>query len=96
MFKKLATIGPFLVGRASPAWTVAFNNIPSNDNRPGFRRPAGQRARPKLALDCHWVEVNGLLECRWTVAGNDAPQNDAKPRPSGAFVPAGRLARSAA
>jgi hypothetical protein len=85
MFKKLATVRPFQTWRIAPAWTTAFHNNHSNDNRLGFRRPADRRARPKPAPVCHWIKVGGRLECRWTAAGNDAPRHDAEPRPSGSF-----------
>src|ERR1700720_3085645 len=49
-------------------------DIHSNDNLPGFRRPAaaGKRRSPTPALACHWVltEAN-QLECRWSVEDMD-------------------------
>ena len=87
MFRKLATVRLFQSGRMAPVRTAAFNNSHSNDNRPGFRRPADRRARPKPALVCHWIKVGGRLECRWdTGSGNGASWNDAEPRPRGSFA----------
>jgi hypothetical protein len=86
MFKKLATVRPFQSGRVAPAQSAPFNNSRSNDNWPGFRRPADRRVRPKPAPVCHWIEVGDRLECRWTAAGNDAPRHDAEPRPSRSFA----------
>ena len=51
----------------------------SNDNLPGFRRPAatGRRRSPTPALACHWFDRNGRLECRWLAETNDdAPLGD--------------------
>jgi hypothetical protein len=48
----------------------------SNDNLPGFRRPAatGKRRSPSPALACHWFDRNGRLECRWLAeTSDDAP-----------------------
>jgi hypothetical protein len=47
----------------------------SNDNLPGFRRPAeaGKRRSPTPALACHWFNRNGQLECHWQAETNDAP-----------------------
>jgi hypothetical protein len=55
-----------------------FNRSYSNDNLPGFRRPAatGKRRYPTSALACHWFNRNGRLECRWQVA-DGAPIADA-------------------
>jgi hypothetical protein len=51
------------------------NNTYSNDNLPGFRRPAaaGKRRSPTPALACHWFDRDGRLECRWRPGSNDAP-----------------------
>jgi hypothetical protein len=45
----------------------------SNDNLPGFRRPAatGKRRSPPPALACHWFYRNGRLERRWLAEPND-------------------------
>jgi hypothetical protein len=94
MFKKLATVRPFR--REAPARTAAFNRSHSNDNRSGFRRPTDQRARPKPALVCHWIQVGGRLECRWVAASNAAPRTDAEPHPFGPFPSIRGRARSAA
>ena len=60
------------------------NRTYSNDNLPGFRRPAvmGKRRSPSPALACHWVDRDGRLECRWHFettprGGFDAPQQSA-------------------
>ena len=53
--------------------------VHSNDNLPGFRRPAamGKRRPPTPALACHWFNCNGRLECRWQLEANgDAPLSD--------------------
>src|SRR5258708_31741396 len=63
----------------------------SNDNLPGFRRPAaaGKRRSPTPALACHWFNRNGRLECRWQVAdeapagGFDERRHSARGRPTG-------------
>jgi len=51
------------------------NRTYSNDNLPGFRRPAvmGKRRSPSPALACHWFDRNGRLECRWHRETDDAP-----------------------
>jgi hypothetical protein len=85
MFRQHATVLTLPLWRSASVLAAkraaAFNNSPSNDNRPGFRRPPGQCRRPKPALDCHWIEVNGRLECRWTLAdGKKAPGLPREPR----------------
>jgi hypothetical protein len=47
----------------------------SNDNLPGFRRPAeaGKRRFPTPVLVCHWFNRNGRLESHWQAETNDAP-----------------------
>ena len=52
--------------------------VHSNDNLPGFRRPAamGRRRPPTPALACHWFNCNGRLECRWHAETGDAPTDD--------------------
>ncbi|MGN1284981.1 MAG: hypothetical protein ACI4XG_00080 [Bradyrhizobium sp.] len=65
MFEKLAKFR-----QAGPRRVVEPRQIPpraasySNDNQPGFRRPADRR-RPTPA--CHWILIDGRLECRWIV-----------------------------
>ena len=59
MFEKLAKFRPF-EPRQIPPRAATY----SNDNLPGFRRPADRR-RPTPA--CHWILIDGRLECRWTV-----------------------------
>lgn len=58
MFEKLAKFRSFGPRRMVPP------AVHSNDNLPGFRRPADRR-RPTPA--CHWVQIDGRLECRWIV-----------------------------
>ncbi|MBR0894378.1 hypothetical protein JQ616_05395 [Bradyrhizobium tropiciagri] len=59
MFEKLAKFRSF-EPRRLPRPAASY----SNDNLPGFRRPA-DRQRPTPA--CHWVLIDGRLECRWIV-----------------------------
>src|SRR6202048_3187486 len=62
----------------------------SNDNLPGFRRPAatGKRRSPSPALACHWFDRNGRLECRWLAEINEyAPLGDVDEQE---YPPAGR------
>ncbi|MBR0797907.1 hypothetical protein JQ615_21190 [Bradyrhizobium jicamae] len=59
MFEKLAKFRPFEPRRVTPRAAVY-----SNDNLPGFRRPERRRRR---APACHWILIDGRLECRWTV-----------------------------
>jgi hypothetical protein len=40
-----------------------------------FRRSPGQRPCPKQALACHWIEIDGRLECRW----GELPSNRTQP-----------------
>jgi hypothetical protein len=52
------------------------NRTYSNDNLPGFRRPAvvGRRRAPTPVLACHWLDRDGRLECHWQVeTDDDAP-----------------------
>ena len=61
-------------------------DIHSNDNLPGFRRPAatGKRRSPSPALACHWFDRNGRLECGWLAGPNDdAPLGDDEHRTTG-------------
>src|SRR6202171_1866001 len=52
---------------------VFSRDMRSNDNLPGFRRPAatGKRRSPSPALSCHWFDRNGRLECRWLAEINE-------------------------
>ncbi|MGY3442114.1 MULTISPECIES: hypothetical protein [unclassified Bradyrhizobium] len=59
MFEKLAKFRSF-----EPRRVPRPAAIHSNDNLPGFRRLAGRR-RPTPA--CHWVLIEGRLECRWRI-----------------------------
>ena len=70
MFEKLAKFRPLQPQRVAP-WTIPATY--SNDNLPGFRRPADRR-RPTPA--CHWILIDGRLECRWTIddTGGDFEQ----------------------
>ena len=71
MFKRLAKFRNFEPRRSAPRWLQA---VPSNDNNPGCRRPAGQHRSPRPALACHWSLVDGgRLECRWEVECFDEP-----------------------
>ncbi|KWV56797.1 hypothetical protein AS156_03760 [Bradyrhizobium macuxiense] len=68
MFEKLAKFRPFeprnvFEPRRLASWAALY----SNDNLPGFRRPEGRRKRPTRAPACHWVLIDGRLECRWIV-----------------------------
>jgi hypothetical protein len=92
MFEKLAKFRPFeprhAVGpRRLTPWAVTATH--SNDNLLGFRRPEGRRRRPTPAPACHWILIDGRLECRWAVDGSNDPDQQRR---------AGRLAgpRSAA
>lgn len=80
MFSKIAKFRSFEPRRVvSPCvQAVHSSNKPSNDNRPGFRRPAGQRRRPQPALVCHWIPIegSGRLACRWVVADDVAASAD--------------------
>jgi hypothetical protein len=90
MFREHAMVWPFRSWRIAPRRVAAFNNSHSNDNRPGLRRPPGQCRRPKQALACHWIEIDGRLECRWEQAKGDAASQGCpkQPRPTGrAFEP---------
>src|ERR1700680_3273485 len=64
--------------------SVFPRDMHSNDNLPGFRRPAaaGKRRSPSPALACHWIDRDGRLECCWHFettprGGFDAPQQSA-------------------
>jgi hypothetical protein len=60
----------------------------SNDNLPGFRRPAaaGRRRSPTPALACHWFDHSGRLECRWLAETNgDTPIGDINEDPTTRF-----------
>jgi hypothetical protein len=76
MFAKLAKfrrVGLRYVAR------VTSDVMCSNDNLPGFRRPAatGRRRSPTPSLACHWFDRNGQLECRWLAETNgDTPIGD--------------------
>lgn len=98
MIRKLPIVRSSRSGRMAPFRAAPVNNSHSNDNRPGFRRPADQRLRPRPAMVCHWIEVDGRMECRWTVcADSGASQNDAEPPPpSGPFTSSRRCGRQAA
>jgi len=88
MFAKLARFRPVQVRRTAPHWAQPANQVLCNDNRRGVRRPASP-GRTATALACHWVRINGRLECRWTTApdGDEArviaPQSSANRNPFG-------------
>ena len=58
--------------------------VPSNDNLPGFRRPAdGRRPRPNPTLACHWYLIGGRLQCRWEFErADDSLTADRKAEPT--------------
>jgi hypothetical protein len=90
MFREHAIVRPFRSWHMPPRRAADFNNGFSYDNRPGFRRPPSQCLRPKPALACHWIEIDGGLECRWTVAtsGEASQAQPEQPRLTGrAFEP---------
>jgi hypothetical protein len=60
MFEKLAKFRPFEPQRMAPRPIAATH---SNDNLPGFRHPEGRGRRPTPAPACHWVLIDGHLEC---------------------------------
>jgi len=76
MFSKIAKFRPFEPQRVVLAGVQAAHssNKPSNDNRPGFRRPTGQHRRPQPGLVCHWIPIDdsGRLICRWQAADDAA------------------------
>lgn len=92
MFEKLARFR-----QASPRRVVEPQRISlraaihSNDNLPGFRRPADRR-RPTPA--CHWVLIDGRLECRWTIddTGGDLDRQRRAGRRFGPRVTIARIA----
>jgi hypothetical protein len=76
MFAKLAQFRRAGLRHLMPAPSDVMH---SNDNLPGFRRPAatGRRRSPTPALACHWFDRNGRLECRWQTESNgDTPIGD--------------------
>jgi hypothetical protein len=73
MFAKLAKFRRVGLRHLLPAPSNAMH---SNDNLPGFRRPAamGKRRAPTPVLACHWFNRNGRLECRWQIeTSGDTP-----------------------
>ncbi|RTL75060.1 MAG: hypothetical protein EKK35_23570 [Bradyrhizobiaceae bacterium] len=54
----------------------------SNNNLPGFRRPAvaGRRRSPTPALVCHWLDRGGRLECCWHPETDGAPTGSSDER----------------
>lgn len=81
MFTRLAKFRLVQPWRTAPGprEVVFSKDMHSNDNLPGFRRPAatGKRRSPPPALACHWFDRNGRLECRWLVEPHDdAPLGD--------------------
>jgi hypothetical protein len=74
MFAKLARFR-----RAGPRHRMPASSdvTHSNDNLPGFRRPAatGRRRSPTPVLACHWFDRNGRLECRWQAETNSDTAN---------------------
>jgi hypothetical protein len=82
MFKKLAKSG-FVEFRLVQSQRIALglnearlaSGSFSNDNLPGFLRPAaaGKRRSPTPALACHWFVRDGRLKCLWLPETDDAP-----------------------
>jgi hypothetical protein len=96
MFARLARSGlaqlwPVQPRRVVPRPHLADRPTHSNDNLPGFRRPAaaGKRRAPTPVLACHWVNRDGRLECRW----HAEPDDDA---PIGGFEQHGARSRISA
>lgn len=74
MFEKLAQFRPF--GPRHGGVAAAIRTTVSNDNRPGFRRPADQLRIPTPALVCHWILTEGgRLACRWEADDSTAPRD---------------------
>ncbi|ERF80830.1 hypothetical protein JQ559_30065 [Bradyrhizobium viridifuturi] len=92
MFEKLAKFRPFEPQRMAPRPIAATH---SNDNLPGFRHPEGRGRRPTPAPACHWVLIDGHLECRWTVETSTEPTNGERcaDRPSGPRTTIARAAK---
>ncbi|MDH2385608.1 hypothetical protein [Bradyrhizobium sp. CER78] len=91
MFEKLAKFRPF-EPRQIPPRAATY----SNDNLPGFRRPADHR-RPTPA--CHWILIDGRLECRWiveTTLESSTNDLDRQPRADRRSGPHATIARFAA
>ncbi|AUC93502.1 hypothetical protein CWS35_03570 [Bradyrhizobium sp. SK17] len=86
MFEKLARFRPFEPRRMEPRPATH-----SNDNLPGFRRPA-ERRRPTPV--CHWILIDGHLESRWIVDPTTEPTNGERcaDRPSGPRMTIARAA----
>ena len=80
MFKKPATVLPFRPSRPTSVQGAKFSNCHSNDTRPVVRRCVAPRPRARLAPVCHWIELDGRLECRW-IGDNGGSRNDEEPRP---------------
>ena len=69
MFEVLAKFRQTSPRRAvSPRHVSPRAAIHSNDNLPGFRRPADRRHPTPV---CHWVLIDGHLECRWAEDTNN-------------------------
>jgi hypothetical protein len=77
MFTRLAKFRLVQPRRIAPGPREVITH--SNDNLPGFRRPAatGRRRSPTPALACHWFDRNGRLECRWQAETDGAPIGEA-------------------
>jgi hypothetical protein len=92
MFKTLAKSWLAPSRRTAPGPRLAITR--SNDNLPGFRRPAsGKRRAPPPVLACHWLHREGRLECCWHVETGGAPAggfNGDGRRTSGPAAAAGR------
>jgi len=72
MFKALAKSWLAPSRRTAPGPRLAITH--SNDNLPGFRRPAAVKRRaPPPVLACHWLHRDERLECCWHVETGGAP-----------------------
>jgi hypothetical protein len=82
MFTRLAEFRLAQSRRLAPGPCQAIMHSPSNDNLPGFRRPAATATRrsPSPALACHWFVHDGRLQCRW-LADGDVPLGDCDEHP---------------
>ncbi len=80
MFRKIAKFWSCELRRVAPSAVQAVHssNKHSNDNRPGLRRPTGQRRSPHPGLVCHWTmsEDSGRLVCCWQTEDDVATSAD--------------------
>jgi hypothetical protein len=72
MFEKFAELAKIRRLERRRAVSPLAASMHSNDNLPGFRRPAdGLRPCPKPALPCHWYLIDGGLKARWKIEKPD-------------------------